>query len=153
MQKRQNLINNLITFLSSTTFLVLSLFLFELFGWNITYGSFFSLFKAGLLFGLLNVIVKLFGDLLIAFKMKSFLKKEIPLETKALTKIVIYKLFIEFILTALMIWVSLEIFSKEILFTSVPSMIWLIVATIICKGIFSMIVSYQQNKDQLGGLK
>jgi len=151
--KRQSLINIVITFLTSCAFLVLILFLFESFHWNVAYYNFFSLIKVGLLFGLLNISVKYISGFVMAYMMKDMIKNITSLGAKQLSKILISKLLIEFILSGLMIWVSIEVFSNEVLVGGFGTLIGLIFATIIFKGIFSLFVSYQQNKDQLGGMQ
>lgn len=151
--RKQSLINVLITFLTSCTFLVLVLFLFELLNWDVLYYNFFSLIKVGVLFGILNISTQYISGFILAYMMRNVMQSITSLGAKQLSKIIITKLLVEFVLSALMIWVSIEIFSNEIAIGGLGTYIGLIFATIIGKGIFSLFVSYHQNKDQLGGMR
>lgn len=151
--KKQNIVSIAITFITSLTFLVLTLFLFELFGWNVTYSNALVLVYTGALFGLLNIGVQYLSSIYIAFRLKGVMSNMHNMSPKQMTSLLFSKIFFEFILSSLMIWISIEIFSYELIINGFWTLLGIMVSTIVLKGIFSLIVSYHQNKDQLGGIK
>ncbi len=150
--KKQSMISITITFITSLTFLVLTLFLFKLFGWNVSYTNTFVLVYTGILFGLLNIGVQYLSSIYISFRLKGVIANMQNMNSKQIASLLFGKIFFEFILSSLMIWISVEIFSYDLIINGFWTLIGIMICTIMLKGIFSLIVSYHQNKDQLGGI-
>lgn len=151
--KKQSLISILITFISSFTFLMLSLLLFKTFGWNVVYKNAFTLVKTGLVYGVFSIVTLYILNFYLASRLKGALGDINNIDVKKMMKFLLTKIVLDFALSSLVIWLSIYIFNNEIIVKGILANIGIMFFTFIFREIFSLVVSYNQNKDKIGGSK
>ena len=151
--KKQSLISILITFISSFTFLMLSLLLFKTFGWNVVYKNAFTLVKTGLVYGVFSIVTLYILNFYLASILKGALGDINNIDVKKMMKFLLTKIVLDFALSSLVIWLSIYIFNNEIIVKGILANIGIMFFTFIFREIFSLVVSYNQNKDKIGGSK
>lgn len=151
--KKQSLISILITFISSFAFLMLSLLLFKTFGWNVVYKNAFTLVKTGLVYGVFSIVTLYILNFYLASRLKGALGDINNIDVKKMMKFLLTKIVLDFALSSLVIWLSIYIFNNEIIVKGILANIGIMFFTFIFKEIFSLVVSYNQNKDKIGGNK
>lgn len=151
--KKQSLISILITFISSFAFLMLSLLLFKTFGWNVVYKNAFTLVKTGLVYGVFSIVTLYILNFYLASRLKGALGDINNIDVKKMMKFLLTKIVLDFALSSLVIWLSIYIFNNEIIVKGILANLGIMFFTFIFKEIFSLVVSYNQNKDKIGGNK
>lgn len=151
--KKQSLVSILITFISSFAFLMLSLLLFKTFGWNVVYKNAFTLVKTGLVYGLFSIVTLYILNFYLASRLNGTLGDINNIDVKKMMKFLLTKIVLDFALSSLVIWLSIYIFINEIVVKGILANLGIMFFTFIFKEIFSLVVSYNQNKDKIGGSK
>lgn len=151
--KKQSLVSILITFISSFAFLMLSLLLFKTFGWNVVYKNAFTLVKTGLVYGLFSIVTLYILNFYLASRLNGTLGDINNIDVKKMMKFLLTKIVLDFALSSLVIWLSIYIFNNEIIVKGILANLGIMFFTFIFKEIFSLVVSYNQNKDKIGGSK
>lgn len=151
--KKQSLVSILITFISSFAFLMLSLLLFKTFGWNVVYKNAFTLVKTGLVYGLFSIVTLYILNFYLASRLNGTLGDINNIDVKKMMKFLLTKIVLDFALSSLVIWLSIYIFNNEIIIKGILANLGIMFFTFIFKEIFSLVVSYNQNKDKIGGSK
>lgn len=151
--KKQSLVSILITFISSFAFLMLSLLLFKTFGWNVVYKNAFTLVKTGLVYGVFSIVTLYILNFYLASILKGTLGDINNIDVKKMMKFLLTKIVLDFALSSLVIWLSIYIFNNEIIVKGILANLGIMFFTFIFKEIFSLVVSYNQNKDKIGGSK
>lgn len=151
--KKQSLVSILITFISSFAFLMLSLLLFKTFGWNVVYKNAFTLVKTGLVYGLFSIVTLYILNFYLASRLNGTLGDINNIDVKKMMKFLLTKIVLDFALSSLVICLSIYIFNNEIIVKGILANLGIMFFTFIFKEIFSLVVSYNQNKDKIGGSK
>lgn len=151
--KKQSLVSILITFISSFAFLMLSLLLFKTFGWNVVYKNAFTLVKTGLVYGLFSIVTLYILNFYLASRLNGTLGDINNIDVKKMMKFLLTKIVLDFALSSLVIWLSIYIFNNEIVVKGILANLGIMFFTFIFREIFSLVVSYNQNKDKIGGSK
>ena len=150
--KKQTILSVSITFITSFTFLMLTLFMFEGFGWNVIFKDALTIVKAGLIYGLLSIIALFILNFYLAYKLKSAMVNLEQLDIKKMVRFLFMKIGLEFILSSVMIYLSLLALNNQIKVVGIFANLGVMILTFIFKGIFQMVISYRQNKDKIGGV-
>ena len=151
--KKQSLVSILITFISSFAFLMLSLLLFKTFGWNVVYKNAFTLVKTGLVYGVFSIVTLYILNFYLASRLNGTLGDINNIDVKKMMKFLLTKIVLDFALSSLAIWLSIYIFNNEIIVKGILANLGIMFFTFIFREIFSLVVSYNQNKDKIGGSK
>ena len=150
--KKQTILSVSITFITRFTFLMLTLFMFEGFGWNVIFKDALTIVKAGLIYGLLSIIALFILNFYLAYKLKSAMVNLEQLDIKKMVRFLFMKMGLDFILSSVMIYLSLLALNNQIKVVGIFANLGVMILTFIFKGIFQMVISYRQNKDKIGGV-
>lgn len=151
--KKQTFLSVSISFISSFTFLMLTLFIFEGLGWNVICKNPLSIVKTGLVYGVLCIPALFLLNFYLVFKLKGSMANVNQLDMKQMVRILAIKVLLDFTLSSLMIWLSLFIFNKEIVVSGVIANLGIMILTFIFREVSQMVISYHQNKNKIGGFK
>lgn len=149
--KKQTIVSILTSFMSSFAFLMLTIFLFKSFGWNVLFEDALSVVKVGFVYGVFSVATLFILNFYLAFRLKETMNNVESLDVKNMLRFLAIKLGLDLLLSSLAIWLSLFIFKNELIIKGFFAYFGIMMLTYILKGIFQLTTSYMQNKDKIGG--
>ena len=84
--KKQTIVSILTSFISSFAFLMLTIFLFKSFGWNVLFEDAFSVVKVGFVYGVFSVSTLFILNFYLAFRLKETMNNVESLDVKKMLR-------------------------------------------------------------------